>query len=104
VRFEAGFDRLDVRVCSLGEVDDWLGLAHAGRLTVLRMPVLGEVLRRPRWVVTCAGALAALVGMRRTPLTPWGLACRARASGAEVVGGEAVGDCAEDAGGDPARA
>lgn len=83
--FDPCFDRLCVRLAGDAEVNGWFAAAVLGRVTVLEMPVLEQFLARPRWVVTCAGALAALVGMRRTPLTPWGLACIARSLGAREV-------------------
>lgn len=94
--FDPCFDRLCVRLAGEAEVEGWF---MAPGVTVLEMAPVAEFLARPRWVVTCAGALAALVGMRRTPLTPWGLACMARGLGARevIVNGQDVQ--AEGAGG-----
>ncbi len=83
--FEPAFEGLIVRSVTEDEIEGWFAAASLGRLRLLRMPAVGQAVVRPRWVVTCAGALAALVGMRSTPLTPWGLACKARALGAEEV-------------------
>lgn len=83
--FDPCFDRLCVRLAGEEEVEGWFAAAGGGVVTILEVPVLEQRLARPRWLVTCAGAMAALVGMRRTPLTPWGLACMARRLGAREV-------------------
>lgn len=47
--------------------------AQEGAIRILTVPHVGVEVRRPRLVVTCAGAVASLLGLRRFPLTPYGL-------------------------------
>jgi hypothetical protein len=81
--FDPCFDRLAVRLASEAEIEGWMIGASQGTCTILKAPLVEGMLLRPRWIVTCAGALAALVGMRETPLTPWGLAKRLCRLGAQ---------------------
>lgn len=81
--FDPCFDRLAVRLASEAEIEGWMIGASQGTCTILKAPLVEGMLLRPRWIVTCAGALAALLGMAKTPLTPYRLACMARRMGAE---------------------
>lgn len=47
--------------------------ASRGELRLLSVPHIGAEVRWPRLVVTCAGCVGSLLGMRRFPLTPHGL-------------------------------
>lgn len=82
---DPAFEGLIVRRASADEVEGWFARASLGGLRLWRVPVQGQAVVRPRWVVTCAGALAAIVGFRETPLTPWGLICIARRHGATEI-------------------
>jgi len=103
VVFDPAFEGLQVRLAGEAEVAGWFQLNALRAATILRIKPPAHAVRRPRLVVTCAGALAALVGLRETPLTPWRLACIARRYGAEKVtdeqSGQGPGDAAEVAGG-----
>lgn len=74
-----------------------------GEVRLLRVRHIGAEVRWPRLVVTCAGAVASLLGMRRFPLTPYGLFWRLRRLGAQEIerGGEDedTGTGGEDGGG-----
>ncbi|MCK8785222.1 hypothetical protein M0638_12585 [Roseomonas sp. NAR14] len=85
VFFDPAFTCLDVRLIPFEAVVEAFAMNKVGALRILRIDRQGARLARPRWVVTCAGAIAALLGMRATPLTPWGLYRRMLAAGAEVV-------------------
>lgn len=47
--------------------------AQRGEVRLLSVPHIGAEVRWPRLVVTCAGCVGSLLGMRRFPLTPYGL-------------------------------
>ena len=47
--------------------------AQRGEVRLLSVPHVGVEVRWPRLVVTCAGAVGSLLGLRRFPLTPHGL-------------------------------
>jgi hypothetical protein len=104
IMFDPAFDGLQVRLLAAADVDLLFVAAARGAVRLLRMPVVAQAVVRPRWAVTCAGALAALVGMGATPLTPWGLACTARRLGAVEALAEGVDAGFQGAAGAGARA
>lgn len=67
------FEGTMVRVASPEVVAGVFLRAERGELRLLSVPHVGVEVRRPRLCVTCAGAVASLLGLRRFPLTPWGL-------------------------------
>jgi hypothetical protein len=84
--FDPMLTGLDVRLVPKESAVGWLALGINGDLRILRVPEQRVLLARPRFFVSCAGALAALVGYSKTPLTPWGLYRRLRRlPGVEVV-------------------
>ncbi|MBR0682754.1 hypothetical protein GXW74_19840 [Roseomonas eburnea] len=62
-----------VRVLSSEAVHGVFLRAKLGEVRLLSVPHVGAEVVRPRFCVTCAGAVASLLGLRRFPLTPWGL-------------------------------
>lgn len=84
--FDPMFTGLDVRLVHQSQAEAWLALGMNGYLRILKVPQMQAGVVRPRFFVSCAGALAALIGYPKTPLTPWGLYWRLRAlPGVEVV-------------------
>ena len=83
---EPTFERGVVAVAEVGQVEAWFAEADAGRLRLVAVECQDQAVRRPRFVVTCAGAVAGLLGLRRYPLTPWGLFRMVRAFGGKELG------------------
>ena len=73
VAIEPLFEHVRVDVLDGALVDWFWRRAMAGELRILKVPVQDVAYRRPRFLVTCAGCVASLIGLRRYPLTPWGL-------------------------------
>jgi hypothetical protein len=82
---EPTFSRVVVAVATPRQVEAWFEAAAERRITLVRAPCRDEEVVRPRFFVTCAGCVAALLGMRRYPLTPWGLFRTLRAAGAREL-------------------
>lgn len=99
-----------VRVLQPASVTGMFLKAERGEVRMLSVPHVGVEVRWPRLVVTCAGCVASVLGLRRFPLTPYGLfwtlrrmpgveeigrgsqeAISASAGGAERGGSEGVG-------------
>lgn len=47
--------------------------AREGEVKMVSVPFQAQRVVRPRLLVTCAGCVASVLGLRRYPLTPWGL-------------------------------
>ena len=75
-----------VSVVSDEVVLHWFTLAKIKKLRLLAAKPEGYVAVRPRFMVTCAGCVASLLGLRRFPLTPQGLFWMLRRRGAQEVG------------------
>lgn len=75
-----------VGVASPDMVLGWWTLAKMGKLRILKIRPQQELVVRPRWAVTCAGAVGALLGLKRLPITPHGLFWMLRRLGAVEVG------------------
>lgn len=73
VRVEPLFSGTLVQVAPRAVVVGAFVAAQEGRLRILSVPHVGVEVRWPRLVVTCAGCVASLLGLRRFPLTPYGL-------------------------------
>jgi hypothetical protein len=82
---EPTFSRVVVAIATPRQVEGWFEAAAERRLTLLRARCEDSQVVRPRFFVTCAGCVAALLGMRRYPLTPWGLFRTLRAAGAREL-------------------
>lgn len=80
--------------------------AAKGEVRLLSVPHIGAEVRWPRLVVTCAGCVGSLLGMRRFPLTPYGLFWTLRGMpGVKEIGrgveeGERAGACGTECSGD----
>jgi hypothetical protein len=82
------FTGVDIRLVPPESAVGWLALAgiEGSGLQILRVPEQRNGVIRPRFFVSCAGALAAVLGLRQTPWTPWGLYWRLRRlPGVEVI-------------------
>lgn len=75
-----------IAVCSDAMVMHWFTQAKIGNLKLLKAAVQGHSVVRPRFFVTCAGAIGSVLGMKRLPITPHGLFWKLRRSGAQEVG------------------
>jgi hypothetical protein len=64
----------------------WFAEAKIGRLRLLEIKPQANVVVRPRWAVTCAGCIGAILGLRRLPLTPHKLFWMLRRLGAREIG------------------
>lgn len=73
VRVEPLFSGTLVQVAPRAVVVGTFVKAAEGSLRLLVVPHVGVEVRRPRLLMTCAGAVASLLGLRRFPLTPYGL-------------------------------
>lgn len=83
---EPTFERVAVGIATPRQVEAWFEAAAEGRLRLLRARCQDHRAVRPRFIVTCAGAVASLLGLRRYPLTPWGLFWTLRRAGAREMG------------------
>jgi hypothetical protein len=79
------FERVRVELADKAEITALIAAARAGAIRVLEVTPQAAGPRRPRLVVTCAGAIAAIVGIRRTTLRPEGLFRHLIACGAKPV-------------------
>lgn len=79
------FERVMIGIATPRLVEGWFDAMNVGRLRLVRVPCQDVPAVRPRLLVTCAGAVASLLGLRRYPLTPWGLFRMVRAIGAQEL-------------------
>lgn len=70
---DPGFDRVAVVAMTFEEAGRLLKLVDDRGWPVVRVPVVGETVRRPRLLLSCVSAVAAMVGLRTRAVTPWGL-------------------------------
>lgn len=73
VAVEPLLEHVRIDVLSPEMVDYFWARAKAGELRMVLVPQQGGSRPMPHFLVTCAGAVASLLGLRRYPLTPWGL-------------------------------
>lgn len=67
------FEHVRMDVVSGAVVNVFWDMAMSGKVRIVKVPVQDVAYFRPRLLVTCAGCVASLIGLRRYPLTPWGL-------------------------------
>ena len=79
------FERVRVEIADKAEITAQIAAARAGVIRVLEVTTRARGPRRPRVAVTCAGAIAALIGIRRTTLRPETLFRHLIACGAQPV-------------------
>lgn len=77
-----------VGIATREQVETWFRLACNRDLRLLEMAPRRVEVVRARWFVSCAGVVASLYGLRRYPLTPYGLFKMLRRAGAREICGE----------------
>lgn len=100
---EALVSGVHMGVASPEAVERWFAEAYIGRLRLLRIKPINSIVVRPRFMVTCAGAIGAVLGLRRLPLTPHGLFWMLRRLGAREVGRNTDGRSTEAGNAAPAH-
>lgn len=79
------FERVVIEIANPAEITAQIAAARAGVIRVLRVQPGAAGPRRPRVLVTCAGAIAAVVGIRGSALRPQSLFRQLVACGAQPV-------------------
>lgn len=75
-----------IGLASHDHVHEWRTRAALGQLRILQIEAPNVEAVRPRFMVTCAGAVGFMLGLPRLPITPHGLYWMLRRRGAREIG------------------